>query len=124
MCDFPILNTVDEIGSQPYCHGAHIVPKNVMDEWDPKNAMNPKDGLLLCRYCDTAFENGDITVDEKYRVRISSVLEQQSGGNKPLKSWLARVRKKIRVNKKSRFKPATKYLKKKLELVNESRQKH
>ena len=109
--------------SEGYMIGAHIVPFSKMQKWKGEsfNAMNPKDGLLLCRYCDIAFERGDITVDEKYRIKKSSGLVEQSRKNKPIKSWLACVRQKIYVKRNSMFEPGKNYLKKKLELIGEAK---
>lgn len=42
---------------------------------DKKNRLNPKNGLLLNALHDRAFELGMITIDEDYKVKISSVLK-------------------------------------------------
>ena len=109
--------------SKGYMIGAHIVPFSKMNKWgrESKNAMNPADGLLLCRYCDVAFERGHITVDEKYRIIISQELEEKKRKNRPIKRWLDCMRKKIYVKSKSLHKPGRKYLKKKLELVGKTK---
>jgi len=49
----------------------HIVPWSQ----DKQNRLNPKNGLLLNALHDRAFEHGFITVDEEYKIRVSSVLK-------------------------------------------------
>ncbi len=44
---------------------------------DQKNRLNPKNGLLLNALHDRAFEQGLITVDDQYKVRVSSVLKRK-----------------------------------------------
>ena len=44
---------------------------------DQKNRLNPKNGLLLNALHDRAFEQGLITVDDEYKVRVSSVLKRK-----------------------------------------------
>jgi len=118
-CAFCNMGTFSHSGGAQPLVGAHIVPKAVMDKYDPKNAMNPVDGLLLCELCDIAFEYGHITVDAKYRISISNNLRQKANekANKVLKSWIKNIRKKISLKKNSPHNPKTKYLKKKMKLI-------
>ena len=108
MCNFSLKN---------YLIGAHIVPVDVMRKTDPKNAMNPSNGLLLCRNCDWAYELGDITVDSDYTTSISKKISDQASNNHAIKAWLDHVGKKIYIKKQSDFKPEKKFLKKKISLV-------
>lgn len=43
---------------------------------DKKNRLNPKNGLLMNALHDRAFEHGLITIDEDYKVKISSLLKK------------------------------------------------
>ncbi len=51
----------------------HIVPWSV----DEKNRLNPRNGILINALHDRAFENGLITIDTDYRIKISSILMKQ-----------------------------------------------
>jgi putative restriction endonuclease len=50
----------------------HIVPWSV----DKNNRLNPRNGLLLSALHDKAFENGYLTIDDTYKIRISSRLKK------------------------------------------------
>lgn len=50
----------------------HIVPWSV----DKNNRLNPRNGLLLNALHDKAFENGYLTIDDSYKIRISSMLKK------------------------------------------------
>ena len=108
-----------EFSSKPYLVGAHIVPKNVMDKIDPKNAMKPSDGILLCKLCDIAFEHGHIIVDEKYKITVSDALKHKSKEkpNEVMSRWVKSIKKKISLKKNSKWNPSSKYLAKKATLV-------
>jgi len=51
----------------------HIVPWSL----DKKNRLNPRNGILINALHDKAFENGLITIDTNYKIRISSILKTQ-----------------------------------------------
>jgi len=104
-------------GIESYLIGAHIVPVGIMRVEDPENAMNPSDGLLLCRYCDKAYEDGDIQVNENYNIIKSEKLIKISDQDSSVNSWLTQISDKISIKENSMFKPNKKYLKKKTELV-------
>ena len=104
-------------GIESYLIGAHIVPVGTMRVEDPENAMNPSDGLLLCRYCDKAFEDGDVRVNTDYEILKTDALKQAAQSDSSVNSWLSQIQDKITISENSRFKPAEKYLKRKLELV-------
>jgi predicted restriction endonuclease len=108
MCNFSLKN---------YLIGAHIVPVDVMRKIDPNNAMNPSNGLLLCRNCDWAYELGDITVDSDYTIKISKKISNQASNSHAIKAWLDNIGEKIYIKKQSAFKPEKKFLKKKISLV-------
>ncbi|MCB9421550.1 MAG: HNH endonuclease [Ardenticatenaceae bacterium] len=53
-------------------NASHIVP------WsnDPKNRVNPRNGLCLNALHDRAFDRGLLTITEDYRVKISSIVKE------------------------------------------------
>jgi putative restriction endonuclease len=53
---------------------AHIKPWAV----DTRNRLNPNNGLALNALHDKAFESGLITINEDFRVQVSSTLKRQS----------------------------------------------
>lgn len=109
-----------DLARQSYLIGSHIVPHATMKKEDQKNAMNPSDGLLLCKLCDIAFENGDILVKPNYDIEITENLKNHAQHDSTLSSWLSKIKKKIPVKTHSVFKADPKYLIRKLELVNGS----
>ena len=108
MCNFSLKN---------YLIGAHIVPVNIMRKIDPKNAMNPANGLLLCQNCDIAYELGDITVDPDFTINISKKIWNQARNNRSIKSWLENIESKIYIKKRTVHIPRKEFLKKKVSLV-------
>ncbi len=72
-----------------YLIGAHIVPYSVMRVEDPNNAMNPTNGLLLCKFCDVAFEHGSIKVSKNYEIDIVDSLRDNE--TNMIKTWLASI---------------------------------
>jgi putative restriction endonuclease len=52
---------------------SHIVPWSL----DPKNRLNPKNGLLLSTLHDKAFDSGMITINEDMTLRLSSIKNPQ-----------------------------------------------
>jgi hypothetical protein len=106
-----------EFDEPEYMIGAHIVPYNVMRKEDPQNAMNPSDGILLCKLCDIAFERGDILLQENLQIIISEKLKNSK--NNTVKSWLSEIHNIIPINSESKFKPNLKFIQRKLELIRE-----
>jgi putative restriction endonuclease len=51
----------------------HIKPWSL----DEKNRLNPRNGILINALHDRAFENGLITIDTNYKIKISSILMKQ-----------------------------------------------
>ena len=100
---------------EPYMIGAHIVPYSKMRREEPENSMNPSNGLLLCRLCDVAFENGSIKVCEDFGVEISDIMRESGGRTN--QSWLDHVTSELMLPKRMKYPPDPKYLKWKLELV-------
>ena len=43
-----------EFNELEYLVGAHIIPFSIMRKDDPQNAMNPANGILLCKFCKSA----------------------------------------------------------------------
>lgn len=52
---------------------SHIKPWSL----DEKNRLNPKNGILINALHDRAFENGLITIDTNFRIKVSSILIKQ-----------------------------------------------
>jgi len=98
-----------------YLIGAHIVPYNIMRKENPKNAMNPADGILLCKLCDIAFENGDILLQKNYEVTISPKLTKSE--NSSVTSWLSKINQNIPIKSNSNFTPKAEFIQKKLDII-------
>lgn len=88
--------------------GAHIVPYDIMRKTDPINSMNPANGLLLCRLCDTAFEYGHLIVECDYRITKTKYLLEQK--NPTVQSWLDNMNSNMSIDERVKYKPACKYL--------------
>lgn len=93
---------------------SHIVALKIMREKDPQNAMNPSDGLLLCKLCDKAFEDGDIQVTATGKIIISSKLAQETS-DRALNSWRSCIADQISIKQDSKHRP-NEYLRWKLRL--------
>ena len=102
------------LDNEKYLTGAHIVPHSIMQKEDPENAMNPSDGLLLCKLCDIAFEKGDIQVSGSFEIQIKESLKRLSENNKALSNWLSGISKNLLIS--GQHNPAKKYLEWKLKL--------
>lgn len=89
-----------------------------MQKCEPKNALNPINGLLLCTLCDVAFERGHITVDGNYRIHHNEELKSSNESAETNKCWISRMDGRLQIKKSSKIKPAVRYLKWKLELNN------
>ena len=97
-----------------YMIGAHIVPYSVMRIEDSDNAMNPRNGLLLCRICDVAFERCDIRVGPDLGVEVSDVLVDNR--NRAVRKWIDSIVPQITVKKSAVYPPDPHYLKWKMRL--------
>jgi putative restriction endonuclease len=82
----------------------HIVPWSE----DQHNRLNPKNGLLLNALHDRAFKNGLITVDEEYKIRVSSVMKRREKVKSIVDNFLQYEGKSILLPKK--FLPDPKFL--------------
>ena len=91
-----------------YMIGAHIVPYSIMRREEPANAMNPSNGLLLCRLCDVAFENGAIRVEKDRGIRI--IDELQDDRSSMIQSWVNSIPTELYVRKQARYPPEPRYL--------------
>ncbi len=98
-----------------YTIGAHIVPYSVMRVQEPQNAMNPSNGLLLCRFCDVAFENGTITVEQDLGISISELLRDRR--EEIIKRWIAPIPPELRIKKSAKYPPDSRFLKWKKDLL-------
>jgi len=104
-----------------YVVAAHIVPYYIMRAKHPDDAMNPIDGLLLCRLCDVAFEHGSIILEPDYEISVGSELENTE--NKTIESWVENINRRIEIDNDVEYQPSPDYLKEKKLLVgNKSRQ--
>lgn len=102
-------------GIAEYMIGAHIVPYSVMRTEDPDNSMNPRNGLLLCRFCDVAFERGSIRVRPDLGIDISDRLRDERSDI--VRSWLGPIPAELRIKSDAKYPPDSKYLKWKIELL-------
>ena len=104
-----------EFNEPEYLIGAHIVPYSVMRKEDPKNAMNPSDGILLCRLCDKAFEDGHLQLKENYEIIVTEKLRKSE--NTTVNSWLSKINSKIPIKSNSKFTPDKEFIQKKLKSI-------
>ncbi len=98
-----------------YLIGAHIVPYHIMRAEEPSNSMNPTNGLLLCRLCDTAFENGAIKVGGDYYIDVSEDLKSRD--DPMINAWLKPIRKKLEIKKNAKYPPDKRFLEWKVGLL-------
>lgn len=101
-------------GLEKYMIGAHIYPYSKMRDREPKNAMNPSNGLLLCRMCDVAFEWCNITVEPDLGVEVSDALADDR--NETMRKWIGSIVPQIKVRKNAKYPPNPKYLRWKRDL--------
>lgn len=105
-----------------YMIGAHIVPYSVMRKDEPKNSMNPSNGLLLCRFCDTAFEHGSIRVFGNYDIKVDRGLRDHRLDM--IRSWTSSISERLEVAPGAKYRPKRRYLERKIEIVGRSRKKN
>jgi len=105
------------LGVENYLIGAHIVEFSIMQKDDPINAMNPSNGILLCRLCDIAFENGDIRLNTNLSIEVSDTINSKAQLDKTLRSWLYNLNKQIYPTGNSDHPPIKKFIEKKLEQI-------
>ena len=98
-----------------YLIGAHIVPYNIMRVKEPANSMNPVNGLLLCRLCDTAFEKGTIMVGTDYYIDVSDDLTSRD--ENMINAWLEHIPKKLDIEKNAKYPPDQRFLEWKTDLL-------
>lgn len=98
-----------------YLIGAHIVPYNVMRIKEPANSMNPANGLLLCRFCDIAFEKGTIMIGSDYYIDISESLK--SSNERMINAWLKPIPKKLMIKRNAKYPPERRFLEWKADLL-------
>ncbi len=98
-----------------YMIGAHIVPYSTMRIEEAENAMNPSNGLLLCRFCDVAFEKGSIMLESDLGITVSEYLRDQR--ERIVKSWLEHIPEELKIKETARYPPEPKYLKWKKRLL-------
>lgn len=92
-----------------YMIGAHIVPYRTMRVYDPENSMNPRNGMLLCRLCDAAFETGAIRVAQNFDVEIGKSLTNETGV--AVRSWIGNIVQKVDVREGMKYPPEPHYFK-------------
>ena len=98
-----------------YMIGAHIVPYSVMRTTDPKNSMNPTNGLLLCRLCDVAFERGSILVEKDLGITVNKNLREQTDTR--VQSWISCILPEMSIPHNANYPPNPEYIAKKLCLI-------
>ena len=98
-----------------YMIGAHIVPYAIMRVEDPGHAMDPSNGLLLCRFCDVAFDNGSITIEGDMGIEISDRLRDQR--SPIVRSWLKPIPGELHVRPDAKYPPNPIYLRWKIDLL-------
>jgi len=103
-------------GIEEYLNAAHIVPFKIMQKEDQMNSMHPSNGLLLCRLCDIAFENGDIIV-QKDEIRPTENLIKKAQDNQSAKRWLSQLKKKLEIKNGTKYPPDEKYFTWKVKLL-------
>jgi putative restriction endonuclease len=64
---------ITRIQQPEFLVAGHIIPWSL----DEKNRLNPRNGILINALHDRAFENGLITIDTDYKIKISSILMKQ-----------------------------------------------
>lgn len=101
-----------------YVVAAHIVPYYIMRAKHPYDAMNPIDGLLLCRLCDVAFEHGSIILEPDYEISVGAELENTE--NETIESWVGNINDRIEIDSDVEYRPSPDYLKEKKLLVLKS----
>lgn len=86
-----------------YLIASHIVPWSK----DRDNRLNPRNGLLLCRMCDCAFETGDIRVTKD--LQILKADHFKGNGNNAVNSWMKSIGSIIHVQR-SEYAPAHEFI--------------
>jgi putative restriction endonuclease len=82
----------------------HIKPWGV----DPKNRLNPQNGIAINALHDKAFENGLITITTDYKVKVSTLLKSQKDDTSVRAFFLKYENQTI--NLPDRFLPAREFL--------------
>ena len=77
--------------------------------------MNPSDGILLCRLCDKAFEDGHLQLKENYEIIVTEKLRKSE--NTTVNSWLSKINSKIPIKSNSKFTPDKEFIQKKLKSI-------
>lgn len=73
------------INQPEFLIAGHIRPWGI----DDKNRLNPRNGVAMNALHDKAFEAGLITISPEFRVRVSSILKDQSGSETIREYFLA-----------------------------------
>lgn len=105
-CAFCGFNLID------FLIASHIVPHSK----DKKNRLNPRNGFLLCRMCDNAFERGYLKTFPS--LRISKTKKLTANSNKAVEAWLANINNKVTI-KDEKFIPLPKFINKRNRLLKE-----
>ena len=100
---------------------AHIEPYSKMQTDDPENTMNPRNGMLLCRMCDVAFEKGCIRIDGNLDVGVSELLSKEA--NSSVRSWHKTISSRLQLRNDIKYPPDAKYLEWKIDLLKDNCQR-
>jgi len=85
---------------------SHVVP--YAD--DALNRLNPRNGLLLCRMCDVAFERGFLKITSTLKI-IKVGLLKNANTNSAVNSWLLTLKPSIAIADE-KYKPLSRYIRK------------
>jgi len=91
---------------------SHIIPYSKERE----NRLNPRNGILLCRMCDYAFENGYLLVTPALKIIKTKELVGRSKNNAAVASWISTI-KEIVEPKKRNYGPLPDFIEKRNKLI-------
>jgi len=104
-----VLTNYDEkcalcnINNQSLLIASHIKPWSI----DPKNRLNPKNGLLLCSIHDKAFDSGLISFDNDLKLILSEDIQKIN--KKPFYDYFGQFENK-KLNTPKKFYPSFEFL--------------
>lgn len=95
---------ISKINEPKLLNASHIKPWSACN---PQEKVSPHNGLCLNVLHDRAFDRGLIAVDEKYRIRVSKELKNNS--NNKVKAWIVDFAGK-KITMPDKFLPSEKFL--------------
>lgn len=100
IANYNSLCAVCQISDARLLNASHIIPWSI----DEKRRADPENGLLLCALHDRAFDRGLFTLDQDYRVVLSTGLKTQTNSDVHRCAFLKREGRQILLP--DRFAPA------------------